>query len=244
VREANPNFQIAHFAGALKKIAADVFGLTHDEMYDPAVKEAPFTDGRVIVMDDYLDGMREATGLDLKPAGMIAHSPRELMQFIGTEYVRKAQSDYWVRRLFKDTADFEHVLVPDTRFPNEGDAIRAEGGWVIKTVRIDMPEAKDAHLSETEIDKIEPDLLIGTRTGDLSLPKKVAELIAQGNFEGAQMFDLRGALVAIDECARGMRPWDAAAVLHGKGDKVATVYTLLEYYTSPAKTEESKRFNQ
>lgn len=196
VQGFNKNFLISHFADKLKEIAGRVFGLTEAQMHDPIVKEQPLD--KPVEMDLYIEQMRTETGLDIQPAGKTATSPRELMQFLGTEYVRKAQNDYWIQCVVKDTSGVRCALVPDTRFPNEADAIRSAGGKIIKVVRIDAPTKNDGHASETEIDKIVPDLLIGAKTGDLTLPQWIAALVSMGDFNTAIKYDYRGAKAALD----------------------------------------------
>lgn len=186
---AGSPFQIKHFAGLLKHIVGRVFGLTEAQVHDPSQKELPLP--VPVEMDLFLPGLRQETGLNLLPAQKVARSPRELMQFLGTDYVRAAQADYWIQRLLADVQRTRRVLVPDTRFPNEALALRSVGGLIIKIVRIDAPSNPDEHPSETEIDKIEPDLLVGVRTGDLSLVRKVARFVARGRWEDALRFDYR-----------------------------------------------------
>lgn len=86
-------------------------------------------------------------------------SPREIMQFIGTELFRKRLGErfpkigdnLWVQQLERDHTfcHLEHSLViPDVRFPNEARWIRNMGGFI---VHVDNPrvERGDSHESET-----------------------------------------------------------------------------------------------
>ncbi len=228
VREGNNIFHINHFAGSLKAICAKVFGLAEAQMYDPVIKEQAFD--TPVVMDNYLEALRAETGLDIQPAGKIARSPRELMQFVGTEYVRKAQDDYWIQRLISDTSTYSRVIVPDTRFPNEANAIRSVGGKIIKVVRIDMAIPENEHASESEIDKIDPDLLVGAVTGDLSLPQRVAMLVADGKFDSALRYDYRAATRALEKFEAGYDFRDCADLLPGLGDKGWAFHVILNYY--------------
>lgn len=74
----------------------------------------------------------------------------------------------------------DRVLIPDTRFVNEVHGIRTAGGRVIKIVHTDMVASGDEHVSERSIDLIEPDLLIGVPTGDLSVSRLIASYLAAG----------------------------------------------------------------
>lgn len=225
-------FVVKHFAGPLKQIAQRAFGLTHDQMHNPVSKEALLS--VPVDMDLYLRAMKSETGLDIKPANMLAKSPREIMQFLGTDYVRKTQDDYWIQRWLSSTLGDHCVLVPDLRFPNEEQAIRSVGGLVIRIVRIDAPASTSSHSSETEIDKINADLVVGVRTGDLSIAKRVATLIARNKFKDALRFDYRGAKASIEAYNSGRNIEESSKLLYGNNRlSIHTFKNLLLYYGIP-----------
>ena len=87
---------------------------------------------------------------------------RHLLQYVGTDVVRKQQPDYWVDfvisilKLFID--EWDYVLIPDCRFPNEIEKLKNEGFDVIH-IRVERPDfdnelTEDArtHISETALD--------------------------------------------------------------------------------------------
>jgi len=226
ILRVHPGFRILHFADSLKRMSTRIFGLTNAQMNDPNLKEAPL--GRPLDMDPYVPAMCKETGLLIQPAGKVAHSPREVMQFFGTEYVRRAQDDYWVQRLLAEVGTSHRILIPDARFLNETEALRSIGGIIIKIERIDAPPPKDGHASETEMAKIVPDLLVGAKTGDLSLPMRVATLIAVNRFEAASSYDYRKAQAAIQSYTSG-RGAEASALLLGHKHSYA-LYNILDYY--------------
>ena len=95
---------------------------------------------------------------------------RSLLQYVGTDVIRKADPDYWVQfiirmlRFFPDTWDV--VIIPDARFPNEIRAMREEG-FDVTHLRVERPnfnngltEEQKAHPSETSLDHTEPDVLL------------------------------------------------------------------------------------
>lgn len=86
-------------------------------------------------------------------------SPREIMQFVGTELFRnklgerfpKIGDDLWVRQLEKDRAFDQRsysMVISDVRFPNEAQWIRNMGGYI---VYVDNPRVTKeiSHESET-----------------------------------------------------------------------------------------------
>jgi hypothetical protein len=163
---------ITHFADDVKELSGRIFGLTVNQMHDPTLKDLPFE--ATLAMDPFVDAMQEETRLKIVPAGLIARTPREVLQFFGTDYVRKAQDDYWIQRVLAQIVGKRQVLVADTRFANEASALRSKGARIIKIVRIDLPDKKDNHASETEVASLKADLVVGVLTGDLSMPMRVA----------------------------------------------------------------------
>jgi hypothetical protein len=194
----NDSFVITHFAAPLKRMSGKIFGLTDAQMNEPSLKEAPLD--RPIVMDLFLQQMQKETGLDIQPASMVGHTPRQVLQYFGTEYVRKVQNDFWVQKVveFVQNHPNKKVLIPDCRFPNEAAAVWGVGGKVIRVLRLDLPLPKDAHPSEQEIENIKPDLLIGKVSSDMSLQTRIARLVSMNRFDSALTYDHRSAQKIIE----------------------------------------------
>lgn len=92
---------------------------------------------------------------------------RSILQRVGTDIVRRKQPDYWVDFLLSVFSLFpnswDYVLVPDARFPNEIEKLRANGYDVthLHVVRPGFasplsPEQQN-HRSETALDGMQPD---------------------------------------------------------------------------------------
>lgn len=112
---------------------------------------------------------------------------RTLLQKVGTNTIREKYPEYWVD-FIKQMLDFfphewDFVLIPDCRFPNEIESMKIDG-WNIKSVRIERPNFENhlsaeqrLHPSETALDDYEFDYYL-TNPGNLSgLSKKVDDLI-------------------------------------------------------------------
>lgn len=147
------------FAGRLKAIARELWDLT-DAQTDGDEKETPLP--HVVYMDSQLDGMQRLTGLPIAPRGLVATTPRQLLQYLGTEYVRSVDSEYWIRTLLEEIEDFQcgelvsMPLIADCRYPNEVQAVRNAGGRVVRVVRPGLPwGAHSDHPSETGIDALD-----------------------------------------------------------------------------------------
>lgn len=95
---------------------------------------------------------------------------RQLLQYVGTDIVRKKAPNFWVDfivsilTLFDGTWD--EVLIPDSRFPNEVNELKAHGFDVqhLRVVRTDfvspLTAAQLQHPSETALDHVAPDFTI------------------------------------------------------------------------------------
>ena len=86
-------------------------------------------------------------------------TPRFMLQKIGTDCIRTHyDEDVWIRALELKlkvlTDNGKDVVITDVRFPNEGDVIKALGGYVVNIIR-DVPGATggiSGHSSEVIMD--------------------------------------------------------------------------------------------
>ena len=111
---------------------------------------------------------------------------RRLLQYVGTDIIRAQQPDYWVDfiisilKLFED--EWDYVLIPDCRFPNELDKLKSEGFDVIHA-RVYRPnfdnglteEAKN-HISETAMNDVAYDYLL-VNSGDSNYINNITKFI-------------------------------------------------------------------
>lgn len=94
---------------------------------------------------------------DLKNSGLTCNGPmtvREVLQYWGSNILRKAWPDVWTTKCIKDILSdnsVEFATINDTRFPNEVETIHKQGGKAIKLTRCSFPQ--DKHISETSLDK-------------------------------------------------------------------------------------------
>lgn len=95
---------------------------------------------------------------------------RSLLQRVGTDIVRKKCPDYWVnfvvQMLTFFNGEWDYVLIPDCRFPNEVDCMK-EAGLDTVHVRVvrsnfetTLTPEQQAHPSETALDNCVPDKYI------------------------------------------------------------------------------------
>lgn len=123
---------------------------------------------------------------------------RTLLQQVGTDTIRSKQPNYWVDFiksvliLFPD--EWDYVLIPDCRFPNEVEAMREL--FDTKLVRVVRPnfespltKEQQNHPSETALDDYPADYYI-SNDGTLSdLQKAASDLVFEMNRIHQYSFD-------------------------------------------------------
>lgn len=99
---------------------------------------------------------------------------RTLLQRVGTDMIRKKEPDFWVdfvisvAKFFPD--EWDYIIVPDTRFPNEINKLREAGFYAlhVRVVRDNfvspLTMEQQHHESEIALDKTEPDVTIHNNT--------------------------------------------------------------------------------
>ena len=141
-------------ADPMKRIAADLFAFSHDQLHGPSENRNAI-DARYGV------------------------SPRFVLQQLGTEFGRRCYENVWVERLIREAKHFDRVVVPDLRFANEVAALRRAGAFLIRLRRAGTMVG-DTHASETEQRGIPDsafDLVIDNR--DLTLGELEAVVLAE-----------------------------------------------------------------
>lgn len=95
---------------------------------------------------------------------------RGLLQYVGTDMIRQHEPDFWVRFVAQILCFFreewDYVLIPDSRFPNEIDYLRSAGMDVthLRVIRehfqSPLTPEQQRHPSETALDNVTPDFYI------------------------------------------------------------------------------------
>ena len=114
---------------------------------------------------------------------------RTLLQFVGTDIVRAQRTDYWVDfvadMLTMFDGQWDYVLIPDCRFPNEIDVMK-DAGFDVEHVRVrrknfqsPLTLEQQNHPSETALDDIKPDFYLDNDGTVEDLRNAVSELVAE-----------------------------------------------------------------
>jgi len=144
------------WADSLKDAAGAIFGLTREQMYG----------GEKEVVDRYW-----------------GHSPRYILQKLGTECLRQGYGkDVWIRSFYRHISQQPMSwfwVVPDVRFENEARAIREWGGRLWRVDRPGVGEVGMAgHASEHDLDNwVEWDQVLVNDGTVLELLERVEALI-------------------------------------------------------------------
>lgn len=103
---------------------------------------------------DLMQNEMAAEGLEV-----ILHTPgrmtaREVLQYVGTNWFRRAYSNVWVDACLRQiiTEGSLYAVITDVRFPNEVDGVHSIGGKVIRLTRNPAGDT-DVHPSEKALDR-------------------------------------------------------------------------------------------
>lgn len=159
------------FADALRAEIVEAFCIEHIYLTRRETKEHPLSalalarcldtafTGRMLINHQL---QHPGTELDLDAP----RSPRQIMQWWGTEYRRAATPGYWVSKAAQHIR-WRHqamrdrlIVITDVRFQDEANLVRALGGqiWQIKRPGCDV--AAGAHVSEVTGEGFAPNLVI------------------------------------------------------------------------------------
>ncbi len=130
---------IHSFAGPMKNVCIELFGLNYDQVFGTDDDKNTLTNYK---WEDFPINLEKKTGF---------MTAREFLQEFGTAIARKINPNVHIeacfRKIIKDKAALNFIT--DVRFSNEAQAIHNAGGIIIRLTReIDS----DTHQSETELD--------------------------------------------------------------------------------------------
>ncbi len=103
------------------------------------------------------------------------HSTRYAMQTLGTEWGRLClDRDLWVNIGIAKAKQYGKAVITDVRFPNEAEAIKEQGGVIIRLLRTDALTG-DGHASE-QVDNIVPDYFVDNNESLQNLKLRILEI--------------------------------------------------------------------
>lgn len=171
--EARWNFKSFSFAGPLKQLAHLIFHCDPEALYgpsprrsEPAVKRGPMgwdavmsrfeSDTEVYAAVDQLFPTQSATAINKLRELLESHrndyslTVRQVLQELGTDWGRAIDDSVWIRATLENARSAKDAVITDCRFPNEGQAVKDAGGfvvWVDASLRV-KKTAASKHASE------------------------------------------------------------------------------------------------
>jgi hypothetical protein len=165
------------FALVMKDVFSRVFNLPVYYFNVRALKDAPFTQP-ILLTTGHLCQLAEefiARGIEVNTTqiaaagicvGKTLSSPREIMQYVGTDVVRVHMDNLmWVKLWDMEQRKYDRVIAPDARFPDEREYVRKLRGKVLLVKRQGV--TAQGHVSENS--KWSDDMYDAVITNDVSL---------------------------------------------------------------------------
>ena len=145
-------YERIYFALPLKQLCADLLDISIDELNK--AKAEKYEIG-VTISEDMCRIISEETEIPLdivmeKCNGVVMKDVRHMLQFIGTDLIRKYNTDWHVNRISEMIDINKDYVIDDVRFPNEKAMVEELGGdcWFVIRTAI---ENVSNHESETSI---------------------------------------------------------------------------------------------
>lgn len=152
-------FKKLAFADVLRREVCAAFDVPESFLTDRETKEHPISALAIFRCAD--GGFRKAMAGQLSAA---PRSPRQIMQWWGTEYRRSQDEAYWTRctalRIALAHNSGRSVVVTDVRFPDEAELIRSKGGVIWQVTRPGLQPTEGTHASAVTGAEFAPDAVI------------------------------------------------------------------------------------
>ena len=163
------------------------------------LKSALEADGFSVLVAHYGDLVKYICKTFFNWDGNKDETGRTMLQYVGTDVIRKQDENYWVRFVGEMLTFFnnkwDYVLIPDCRFPNEVDYLKKMGFDAVhmRVVRenFDSPLTAEQqnHPSETALDDVTADYYINNNGSQKELQGKVIQWIVETNGSHQITFD-------------------------------------------------------
>ena len=151
-------------------------------------------DGNRVLVAHYADLLKYMCRTFFDWDGNKDEKGRHILQYVGTDIIRKQAPDFWVDFISSVLTYFnenwDYVLIPDTRFPNEIDRLISKG-FDVTHVRVVRPNFKSPltkeqqkHPSETALDNVNPDFYIYNEGSIEELQAKINKWIKENLHRG------------------------------------------------------------
>ena len=163
----NHNFKKISLADELKILCSRVFEYPINHNYDPNLKEKKWPAPIIITpvhigrITNYLTtryfNVTDEMIVDMFNTGenRVLETPRQLLQFIGTDLIRNiVDPDVWIKLTKVALENYEgNAVIPDARFENERIAFKEAGARLALVIRpsVEIEYSADNHMSENQL---------------------------------------------------------------------------------------------
>lgn len=202
-KERLSDFKIVRFADSLKDFVCSILGCTREQLEDRDFKEKGLGDKWTTygyangfyshsdnnpshkIMDIVFcdkETYEEQARINWQTAYQIEHSPRTIMQRLGTEVARSIHPDFWVNALMRNYSDdpiCPNWIITDVRFKNEVKSIIDRKGIIIRINRDSNLEKTFNHTSENQLDDYPFDYVINNNKSMLILATNVCNILKE-----------------------------------------------------------------
>lgn len=146
------DYQKLYFALPLKQLCAEILNITIEELNKAKNENTPI---ELTINDDICHILAMNTSIPLEKTkeicnGKYLHTVRDMLQFIGTDYIRNCNADWHVNKIREMIKEENNYVIDDVRFPNEKKMIDDLGGDCWFVIRPTFENVSN-HESETSI---------------------------------------------------------------------------------------------
>ncbi len=142
----------------------------------------PFVSVRIAFADALKREVSNALGVSLMDIETSKHVFRPMLQWFGTEFRRQycGNPKYWIEQLDASVRRYDGsiVVIPDVRFPNEYEYVKAHEGIMVKVTRDIFRDKFSEHASETSLKDYKFDFTL-VNNGTLDQLHQSAELVIE-----------------------------------------------------------------
>jgi adenylate kinase family enzyme len=162
------------FADALRGEVANAFDIDMQLLTRRETKEHPLTALALnkCLNTAFVDRLVASELVEWESGLATPRSPRQILQWWGTDFRRRDNPDYWVNQLKSKISYLikqglgKYFVISDCRFANEADMTRnVFNGQIWQITRPGCEIAQDAHVSETTGRDFAPDFVVDNSQG-------------------------------------------------------------------------------
>lgn len=145
--------------------------------------------GKRVLITHYADLLKFVCEKFLNWDGKKNDEGRRLLQYVGTDIIRAENPDYWVNFIIDMLKFFptqwDYVIIPDCRFPNEIEKMR-KAGFDVTHIRIEregfdngLSDEQKNHSSETALDGMSADIVVRNDGTIVDLCRTLHNIVAK-----------------------------------------------------------------